>query len=135
MQIRAGLDLRFFFFYSFAAKAAPQLFDIFSSKNTAAFTPANAVIKYPQFTVFFYGFNQWVVRLPEDLSLISRGAGPRMRIVLINVDILINADKLRHDKPGSSAFSRMFFFHLGVSGYRTARCQCQIWIPQGKISK
>ena len=34
----------FFFFYSFAVKAAPRLFDIFSSKNTAAFTPANTVI-------------------------------------------------------------------------------------------
>ena len=33
----------FFFFYSFVVKAAPRLFDIFSSKNTAAFTPANTV--------------------------------------------------------------------------------------------
>ena len=32
-----------FFFYSFVVKATPRLFDIFSSKNTAAFTPANTV--------------------------------------------------------------------------------------------
>ena len=31
-------------FYSFGVKAAPRLFDIFSSKNTAAFTPANTVV-------------------------------------------------------------------------------------------
>ena len=43
VQIRAGFDF-FFFFYSFVVKAAPQLFDIFSSKNTAAFTPANTVV-------------------------------------------------------------------------------------------
>ena len=44
VQIRAGFDFRFFFFfYSFVVKAAPRLFDIFSSKNTAAFTPANTV--------------------------------------------------------------------------------------------
>ena len=30
-------------FYCFGVKAAPRLFDIFSSKNTAAFTPANTV--------------------------------------------------------------------------------------------
>ena len=41
VQIRAGFDFRFF--NSFAVKAAPRLFDIFSSKNTAAFTPANMV--------------------------------------------------------------------------------------------
>ena len=43
VQIRVGFDFRFFFFYSFVVKAAPRLFDIFSSKNTAAFTPANTV--------------------------------------------------------------------------------------------
>ena len=45
-QIRAGFDLPgtfFFFLYSFVVKAAPRLFDIFSSKNTVAFTPANTV--------------------------------------------------------------------------------------------
>ena len=30
-------------FYCFGVYAAPRLFDIFSSKNTAAFTPANTV--------------------------------------------------------------------------------------------
>ena len=31
-------------FYCFGVYAAPRLFDIFSSKNTAAFTPANTVV-------------------------------------------------------------------------------------------
>ena len=47
VQIRAGLDLHIYlFFYCFTVKAAPQLFDIFSSKNTAALTPANTLIQH-----------------------------------------------------------------------------------------
>ena len=39
------LVLTFFFLFCFAVKAAPRLFDVFSSKNTAAFKPANTVNK------------------------------------------------------------------------------------------
>ena len=43
VQIRAVFHGFYLIFYSCGAKAAPWLFDIFSSKNTAAFTPANRV--------------------------------------------------------------------------------------------
>ena len=44
VQIRVGFDFHFFFLNFSAVKAAPRLFDIFSFKYTAAFTPANTVM-------------------------------------------------------------------------------------------
>ena len=59
VQIRVGFDFFLIFFYSFVVKAAPRLFDIFSSKNTAAFTPANTVSHimdhYVSSTIFIPG--------------------------------------------------------------------------------
>ena len=44
VQIRAGFDLSFFVLFTLSPQRPhPDFFDIFSSKNTAVFTPANTV--------------------------------------------------------------------------------------------
>ena len=82
---------------------------------------------------------EWLrIKVREGLlNLSSRGAGPRMRIVLI---IKPGYPHKRRQNAASKIrivciFAGVFFIGaLWVSGYRMARWRCQKWIPQRKIT-